>query len=136
MTRKIAYWASTGLVTVVALLAAVNYLIAAPQAIENFQHVGYPQQLRVLLGLAKLAGAIVLLVPKLPTLKEWAYAGFTFTWIAAIVAHYLAGDGALTLLPVALIGSLGVSYVTRPANRRRSAEGDVGVAQRASLGPA
>jgi hypothetical protein len=136
MTRKIAYWASTGLVTVVALLAAVNYLIAAPQAIENFQHVGYPQQLRVLLGLAKLAGAIVLLVPRQPTLKEWAYAGFTFTWIAAIVAHYLAGDGALTLLPVALIGSLGVSYVTRPANRRRSAEGDVGVAQRASLGPA
>jgi DoxX-like family len=40
--------------------------------------VGYPQQLRVLLGLAKLAGAIVLLLPRLPTLKEWAYAGFTF----------------------------------------------------------
>jgi hypothetical protein len=74
--------------------------------------------LRVLLGIGKLAGAIVLLLPRLSTLKEWAYAGFTFMWIAAFVAHYLAGDGALSFLPVILIGLLAVSYVTRPADRR------------------
>ncbi len=45
-----------------------------PQAVENFRHAGYPQQLQVLLGIAKLAGAIVLLLPRLPTLKEWDYA--------------------------------------------------------------
>jgi hypothetical protein len=88
------------LVGIVTLLAGFSYLTTAPEAVENFRHVGYPQQLRVLLGIAKLAGAIVLLVPRLPTLKE-SYAGFTFMWIAAVVAHYLAGDGALSLLPVA-----------------------------------
>jgi hypothetical protein len=118
MKPKIVYWGATGLVTIVALLGGFSYVTNAPEAVENFRHVGYPQQLRVLLGIAKLAGAIVLLLPWLPTLKEWAYAGFTFTWIAATVAHYLAGDGALSLLPVALLGSLAVSYVTRPANRR------------------
>ncbi len=118
MSRKIAYWGATGLVGVVTLLAGFSYVTSAPQAVENFRHVGYPQQLRVLLGIGKLAGAIVLLLPRLPTLKEWAYAGFTFMWIAASVAHYLAGDGALFLLPIALIGSLAVSYVTRPENRR------------------
>jgi len=122
MRRKITYWGATGLVAIVALLAAFAYLTTAPQAVENFRHVGYPQQLRVLLGIAKLAGAIVLLSPRLPTLKEWAYAGFTFMWIAATVAHYLAGDGALVLLPPALIASLAVSYATRPANRRGSAK--------------
>ena len=122
MRRRITYWGATGLVTIVPLLAAFAYLTAAPQAIENFRHVGYPQQLRVLLGIGKLAGAIVLLLPRLPTLKEWAYAGFTFMWIAASVAHYLAGDGALFLLPLALIGSLAVSYVTRPADRRGTAQ--------------
>ncbi|RPJ78747.1 MAG: DoxX family protein [Acidobacteria bacterium] len=122
MSRKIAYWGATGLVATVALLAAFGYLTASPQAVENFRHVGYPQQLRVLLGIAKLAGALVLLFPRLQTLKDWAYAGFTITWIAATVAHYLAGDGALTLLPVGLIGVLGVSYVTRSANRRGSAK--------------
>ena len=122
MSRKIWYWGATGLVAIEALFGAFTYLTAAPEAVENFRHVGYPQQLRVLLGIAKLAGAIVLLLPRLPTLKEWAYAGFTFTWIAAAVAHYLAGDGALSLMPVALIGLLAVSYVTRPENRRGSAK--------------
>ena len=121
MRRKITYWGATGLVTIVPLLAAFAYLTSSPQAIENFRHVGYPQQLRVLLGIGKLAGAIVLLLPALPKLKEWAYAGFTFMWIAATVAHYLAGDKPLFLLPLALIGSLAVSYVTRPADRRGSA---------------
>ena len=120
--QTLAYWGTTGLVTIVPLLAAFAYLTNSPQAVENFRHVGYPQQLRVLLGMAKLAGAIVLLLPRLPRLKEWAYAGFTFMWIAATVAHYLAGDKPLFLLPVALLTVLAVSYVTRPAKRRVSAE--------------
>ena len=123
MSRKqIAFWGATGLVAIEALYGAYTYLTAAPVAVERFEHVGYPQQLRVLLGVAKLAGAIVLLLPRRPTLKEWAYAGFTFTWIAATVAHYLAGDGPLSLLPVALIGVLAVSYVARPAERRGAEE--------------
>jgi DoxX-like family len=118
MRRTIIYWVATGLVATAALSGGLNYLSATHHAIENFQHIGYPQQLRVLLGIAKVAGAIVLLLPRLPTLKEWAYAGFTFTWIAATVAHYLAGDGALSLAPVALLGSLAVSYGMRPVSRR------------------
>ena len=120
--RTVAYWGATGLVTIVPLLAAFAYLTTSPQAVENFRHVGYPQQLRVLLGVAKLAGTIVLLLPRLPMLKEWAYAGFTFMWIAASVAHYLAGDKPLFLLPVALIAVLSVSYVTRSSDRRVSAD--------------
>ena len=122
MSRKIVFWGATALVALDALYAAFTYLMAFPETVENFRHVGYPQQLRVLLGIAKLAGAVVLVVPRLPTLKEWAYAGFTITWIAASVAHYLAGDGPLVLLPVALLGLLAVSYVTRPADRRTAAK--------------
>ena len=123
MSRKtIAFWGATVLVATEALYGAFTYLTTAPIAVERFEHVGYPQQLRVLLGIAKLAGAIVLILPRRPTLKEWAYAGFTFTWIAATVAHYLAGDGALSLMPVALMGLLAVSYFTRPANRRGAAK--------------
>jgi hypothetical protein len=122
MLRKIAYWGATALVATEALYGAFTYLTTATVAVERFEHVGYPQQLRVLLGIAKLAGALVLVLPRLPALKEWAYAGFTFTWIAASVAHYLAGDGALALLPVALLGTLAVSYISRPANRRGGAK--------------
>ena len=93
MARKVAYWVSTGLVAAMSLFAAFAYLSGNPPAVQGFAHVGYPQQLRIILGIAKPLGAIALLVPGVAMLKEWAYAGFTFAWICAFFAHHLAGDG-------------------------------------------
>jgi len=118
MARKVIYWLTTGLVAAMSAFAAYAYLTKSPQAVQGFAHVGYPQQLRVLLGIAKLLGAIALVVPGLPKLKEWAYAGFTFAWIAACVAHYLAKDGAEAFLPLVLMVLLAISYLTRPAGRQ------------------
>jgi hypothetical protein len=89
MGRKAIYWVVTGLVALSAVFAGINYLWGGQQAVKGFAHVGYPQQLRILLGIAKLLGGITLIVSGLLTLKEQAYAGFTFAWIAAVVAHYL-----------------------------------------------
>ena len=118
MGRKVIYWVVTGLLALSAVFAGVNYLWGSQQAVQGFAHVAYPQQLRVLLGIAKLLGGITLSVPGMPTLKEWAYAGFTFAWLAAVVAHYLAKDGAVAFLPLILLVLLFVSYFTRPASRR------------------
>jgi hypothetical protein len=118
MARKIIYWVSTGLVAALSLFAGFAYLSGSPQAVQGFAHVGYPQQLRIILGIAKPLGAIVLLVPGLPKLKEWAYAGFTFAWISAFVAHYLAKDGPKAFTPLILLVLLAISYVTRPASRQ------------------
>src|SRR5260370_41120431 len=118
MTRKITYWVSTGLVGVMSLFAAFIYLSGSPQAVQGFAHVGYPQQLRIILGIAKLLGAIILVVPGLAKVKEWAYAGFTFARISAFVAHYLAKDGPKAFMPLILLLILVISYVTRPASRQ------------------
>ncbi len=117
MARKIAYWATTGLVAAMSLFAAYAYLAGGSQAVEGFARVGYPQQLRILLGIAKPLGAITLLVPGVPRLKEWAYAGFTFSWIAASVAHYLANEKSEAFMPLVLLVLLAVSYLTRSADR-------------------
>jgi uncharacterized membrane protein YphA (DoxX/SURF4 family) len=118
MARKVTYWVVTGLLALSAVFAGVTYLWGSQQVVQGFAHVGYPQQLRVLLGIAKLLGGITLIVPGLLTLKEWAYAGFTFAWIAAVVAHYLAKDGAVAFFPLILLVLLFVSNFTRPAGRR------------------
>ncbi|HSL21792.1 MAG TPA: DoxX family protein [Vicinamibacterales bacterium] len=118
MARKVAYWTTTGLLAALSAFACFAYLSGSTQAVEGFAHVGYPQQLRVMLGIAKLLGAIALVVPGFPTIKEWAYAGFTFAWIAAFVAHYLAGDGPEAFMPLLLLAFLAVSYVTRPDGRK------------------
>src|SRR5258708_22602664 len=93
MGQKIGYWGSTSFVAALMLLDSALYLSSAPVAVAGFAHIGYPQHLRIILGVAKLCGVIVLLMPGARLLKEWAYAGFTFAWIVATVAHYLAGDG-------------------------------------------
>ena len=118
MARKIAYWVTTGLVAVLGAISAFAYLSGSPQAIQGFSHVGYPQQLRIILGIAKPLGAIVLLVPGFPVLKEWAYAGFAFAWVSAFIAHYLAHDGGTAFMPLVLLLLLFVSYFTRPTTRR------------------
>ena len=122
MARKIAYWVSTGLIAAMSFFAGFTYLSASPQAVQGFAHVGYPQQLRIILGIAKPLGAIALLVPGMAKLKEWAYAGFTFAWISAFFAHYLAGDGPRAFSPLVLFALLVVSYFTRPAGRQDQAK--------------
>ena len=118
MARKIIYWVSTALLAAPSLFAAFAYLSGSPQAVQGFAHLGYPQQLRIILGIAKPLGAIALLVPGLPKLKEWAYAGFTFAWVSAFIAHYLAKDGSEAFMPLVLLVLLFISYVTRPASRQ------------------
>lgn len=68
MGRKIAFWVSTGILAAMSLFAGFAYLSGSPQAVQGFAHVGYPPQLRIILGIAKPLGAIVLLIPGIPKL--------------------------------------------------------------------
>ena len=118
MARKVAYWGSTVIVSVM-LLLSLSYLTGSEQVVSGFAKAGYPQHLRIVLGVAKPVAAIVLLLPGLALLKEWAYAGSTFALAMAFISAYSAGEGVqVWILPLAVLALLGVSYVTRPAKRR------------------
>jgi hypothetical protein len=118
VVRKIAYWGSTGIVAL-ALLGSLTYLTGSEQVVSGFAKAGYPQHLRIVLGIAKPLAAIVLLLPGFALLKEWAYAGVTFALVMAFISAYSLGDGVKTWsLPLLLLVLLAVSYVTRPAGRR------------------
>lgn len=117
MFPKIVYWGSTAIVGV-ALLGALTYLTGSEQVVSGFARSGYPQHLRIVLGFAKPAAAIVLLAPGFPLLKEWAYAGATFALVMATIAAYSIGE--TWGMPLVLLTLLVVSYATRPASRRLS----------------
>lgn len=118
MSRTIAYWSTTA-IAALALLGSLTYLTGGEQVVAGFAKAGYPQHLRIVLGLAKPAAAVVLLLPGLAVLKEWAYAGATFAWVMASISAYLAGEGAqVWSVPLVLLVLLGVSYVMRPSRRR------------------
>jgi DoxX-like family len=117
MARKVAYWASTVIVGVM-LLMSLSYLTGSEQVVSGFAKAGYPQHLRIVLGLAKPAAAIVLLLPGLAVLKEWAYAGATFAWIMASISARSSEEGLIWIVPLVLLALLAVSYLTRPPSRR------------------
>src|SRR5436305_7237372 len=111
MGRKIAYWSTTTIAGVM-LLMSLTYLAGSEQVVSGFAKAGYPQHLRIVLGVAKPAAAIVLLLPGLPLLKEWAYAGVTFALVMATISAYSIGEP--WVLPLVLLALLFVSYLTRP----------------------
>jgi uncharacterized membrane protein (DUF2068 family) len=118
MGRKIAYWASTSIVSLL-LLVALTYLTGSQEVVTGFAKAGYPQHLRIVLGIAKPIAAIVLFLPGLALVKEWAYACVTFTWIMASLSAYASGEGpGIWMMPLFLLVLLAVSYLTRPASRR------------------
>jgi len=90
MVLKIVYWATT-IIAVAMLLLDLIYLTGSAQIVAAFNHLGYPQHLRLVLGVAKPAAGVVLLLPGLRLLKEWAYAAVSFAWSMAFLAHWLAG---------------------------------------------
>ena len=118
MARTIAYWTST-LIACLALFGSLTYLTGSQEVVAGFAKAGYPQYLRIVLGIAKPIAAIVLLLPRFALLKEWAYAGVTFALVMATISGYLSGDGVKdAVLPLVVLVLVAVSYFTRPPNRR------------------
>ena len=117
MARKITYWVTTAIVSGM-LLMALSYLSGSEQTVSGFAKAGYPQHLRIVLGICKPLAAIVLLLPGFALVKEWAYACVTFTWMMASIASYASGEANVWPVPLGLIVLLVVSYLSRPASRR------------------
>jgi DoxX-like family len=115
--KKTAYWISTIFVAFIMTTSGVLALTHAPAMMKALAHLGYPAYFSDLLGVAKLAGVCVLLVPGWARLKEWAYAGFGITILSACYSHLLSGDGLLALEPLITFVALLASYLTRPSSR-------------------
>jgi hypothetical protein len=92
-TAKVLYWIETLLVVACMGSGGVMMLIGAPANVKGITDLGYPAYLCVILGAAKILGCIAVLFgsKKFRTLKEWAYAGFTFDLLGAPTSYLLHG---------------------------------------------
>jgi DoxX-like family len=93
---------------------------AATTAIHrDAQHLGYPGYFMSILGVWYVLAGLALLAPRLPLLKEWAYAGLIFNYTGAAASHAIVGDGVAALVgPIFFIACVAVSWAPRPASRR------------------
>ncbi|MEQ1764768.1 MAG: DoxX family protein [Pyrinomonadaceae bacterium] len=111
MKNKIIYWATSGLVAAAMILAAIGYF-TSPEMRTTFEHLGFPDYFRVELGVAKILGAIVLIVPMFPErVKAFAYFGFAITFVSASIAHLSSGDPiSVAIVPLVFLAILMVSF--------------------------
>jgi hypothetical protein len=116
-TRTTIYWIATLFVAGIMTISGILALTHSPGMMTALAHLGYPPYFSDLLGVAKLAGVCVLLVPGIPRLKEWAYVGFGITILSASYSHLLSGDGFLALEPLVTFAALVLSYTMRPPGR-------------------
>ncbi|RRS01324.1 DoxX family protein [Glycomyces terrestris] len=117
--RSIVFWAAT-MVIVGELAAGSVWSLALIDWIQlQAAHLGYPHYFPYVLGTAQVGAAVAIMAPRLPLVKEWAYAGVTFLWTGAVVSHLTLGDGPKTWVPPLVFAVLGVvSWALRPADRR------------------
>ncbi len=110
-TNKIIYWVSTGIISAMMLFSAFGYF-TNPDMKAGFVHLGFPDFFRIELGVAKILGAIALLLPMPPAkIKEWAYFGFALVFLSASIGHAAVGDPVGNIIPpLVFLAILGVSY--------------------------
>ncbi len=116
--RKIGYWVATVLVAFAIGLGGVVDAVGIPEALEAFRGLGYPDYFATILGVWKVAGAVVILLPRMPLVKEWAYAGIAFDLTGGSASLAFNGDPVPNILvPLVLMGLLVASWMFRPAGR-------------------
>jgi uncharacterized membrane protein YphA (DoxX/SURF4 family) len=116
--RRIACWTTTGLAALAIAASGAADLLKVPAVIDGLTRLGYPPYLTSILGAWKLLGAAAIVLPGLPRLKEWAYAGMVFAFTGAAASHGLSGDSAMHTLPsLVLLGVVVTSWALRTGTR-------------------
>jgi len=126
--RTIAYWVVTAYVAMAMFSTGLEELLDASIGLNLGAWVaftkilGYPLYFFGIIGTWKILGAIAILVPRFPRVKEWAYAGIffnmsgaTISWLAVVpfgapLINDLIIDLHLLILCV-------VSWALRPQSR-------------------
>jgi len=122
-SRTIVYWIMTALVAFFigsGGIAQVMQYFASPHAVVPV--LGYPMYFFAILGFWKFFGALTILVPRFPRLKEWAYAGIFFDLTGAAASNAMSGGygayGFHVIAPLIITGFMLASWALRPSSRK------------------
>jgi hypothetical protein len=123
--QKVIYWISTFVLASGLVGSGIQQLLrvegegaSAPPYAWGIVELGYPLYILTILGIWKLLGAVAILVPGYPLVKEWAYAGIFFLLTGGMFSHIASGDAWYQLLPALFLLALTLlSWHFRPADR-------------------
>lgn len=116
--KNIAYWITTMLLCF-CLSGGIGQLFQVKQIVEGFAPLHYPLYFLSIIGFWKTMAIIAILIPRLPLLKEWAYAGVFFAMTGASVSQMAVGAPVFhIIIPLIIAGLAIASWYLRPASRK------------------
>ena len=90
-TDNILYWIFTIIFAGLMIFSSIGSVTGDPRAVQLIHDtLGYPEYFLPFNGWAKIIGSIVILIPGLKTIKEWAYAGLFFDLAAVVYSFAMA----------------------------------------------
>ncbi len=118
--KLIIYWVATALLAFGMLASGLQQIFHAKGMVDIIVPLGYPLYFLYILGVWKILGVIVIVVPGFKLVKEWAYAGFFFVMTGALVSHLASGDYSLKGIigPFMQTVFIILSWYFRPADRK------------------
>lgn len=106
---KRTYWIITSLT--MALIIFPSYFAPREYLIQAVKNLQFPDYFTLELDILKIVGAIVILIPAIPTMfKEWAYVGFGILLLSASLAHGIVDGFAKGVAPLVPFALLALSY--------------------------
>lgn len=116
--RSLLYWAVTVPLAAELVAGGMTDVLHVPPFSTVLVQLGYPAYVGVILGVWKVLGAAAVLVPRLPRLKEWAYAGIVFDLTGAAASAFFMHSEANVVTPLAFLVLAMVSWACRPPSRK------------------
>jgi hypothetical protein len=117
--NAILFWVATAIVVFVLVGGGIGDLLRPTVLVDGMRHLGYPDYVMTILGLWKVVGGGVIVAPRLPRLKEWAYAGAFIDFTSAVASHLATGDSASVYWrPLLFAGLTVASWALRPDRRK------------------
>jgi len=89
---KITYWILLIILCLFMAFDGIGGITKQAEGVKVLNHLGFPIYTMPLLGVLKLLGVIALLQTMYQGIKEWVFAGMTFIFIGASVAHICSHD--------------------------------------------
>jgi hypothetical protein len=105
------YWISTGILALMFGSGGVAYLAGGEAQFRGMAELGYPAYFVTMLGVWKVLGALAIVTPRFPRLREWAYAGMAFDLIGAAASHAAVGHPVVKVaVPLVFLAIMAVSW--------------------------
>jgi len=134
--RLVWYWITTSLVAVEMVTGGIWDLLRTAYVRGLMDNLGYPEYMLTILGTWKMLGAIAILAPRFPRLKEWAYAGMIFDLTGAAASHAVCREGVSQFVVTIVLALIVLaSWRLRPGSRRLTATAEAGAPVVTSLHP-